>query len=227
MASRKNHVLAIALAGSGVAFALGSPAQAAVQVTNPSNLTDGGFECLKGNGAGCAPAQIQENWVTEGQPNFSRINRWNSNGNNAFTPLSPITQTWPLGQNVPFTVTYTQATKGVVFTLNYGGSLGLQTSSFEPLTRSPSINTLYIRTASGQNNTSYQTSLTGLQLYVGSGLNPTSTYSIGDVVASGLLSGREVKYAVVTGLPDSDFKITGVAKFVGPSLSGNWQIKAA
>lgn len=224
-ASVKNDVLAIALVGSGVAFALGSAAQAAVQIKNPSNLTDREFECLKGIGTGCAPARIQENWVTEGQPNFSRINEWTSN--NAFTARSEIKQTWPLSQNIPFTVTYSQATKGVVFELNYGGSLGVQTSSFAPLTRSPSINSLFIRASSGSNNTSFQTSLTNLKLSIGSAASPSNVFTIGDVVASGLTDGREVKYALVSGLPDSDFTITGVARFAGPNLSGNWQIKAA
>ncbi|WP_457767408.1 choice-of-anchor W domain-containing protein [Cyanobium sp. ULC082] len=207
-----------------------SPRALAVVVTNPSTLDDVGFNCLKGTGAGCTPATIEENWVVEGDgravPNaFTRINEWTSN--TAFTPRDQQDQLWPYNTTVPFSVVYTKASQGVVFSLDFGGSIGTKVSSFAPLTRSPAIDSLYIRVASGSNSTFFITSLTNLSLSTSQG-----TTSIGSITANGLASGREVKYAVVRDLPDSDFTITGNAFFNGPTSptplrGGNWQIKAA
>lgn len=91
-----------------------------------------------------------------------------------------------------------------MFSLDFGGSIGTRVCSFV-------------------------TALTNLNLITSEG-----TTSVGAIMVSGLATGREVKYAVGTELPDGDFTITGDAFFKGPSASpptpihqGNWQIKAA
>jgi hypothetical protein len=222
------------LATAGVLFAAEAPAaHANLVVTNPSSLDDIGFECLKGRN-GCTPALIEENWVVEGSRNFTRINEWTSNGTSSFIPRDQQNQTWPLNQTVPFFVDYIKATEEVVFRLNFGGTIGTKVSTFATLTRSPAINTLYFRAASGRDNTAFQTSLTNLVLTTSPDTPIEQIFSIGNITANGLASGREVKYAVVTGLPDSDFRITGDAFFAAPCPTvptspclGNWQIKAA
>ena len=208
----------------------GAPsARANVVVTNPSSLDDTLFNCLKGQGPGCTTI-IEENWVVEGDGrgtpnNFTRINEWTSNAD--FTARDPQIQLWPYGQSIPFFVDYIKATERVTFTLNFPSPIGTKTSTFAPLTRSPGIDSLYIRVASGLNNTTFRTSLTDLLLTTRPGTPGEQVFSVGSVTANGLASGREVRYAVVTGLPDADFRITGQALFDGTSRGGNWQIKAA
>jgi hypothetical protein len=219
------------LTTAGVLGVTAAPAaRANVVITNPSSLDDFGFECLKGRN-GCSPALIEENWVVEGSRNFTRINEWTSNGTNSFIPRDEQNQTCPLNQTVPFFVDYIKATEEVVFRLEFGGTIGTKVSTFDSLTRSPTINTLYFRVASGRDSTAFQTSLTNLMLTTSPGTATQQTFSIGNLTANGLESGREVKYAVVTGLPDSDFRITGDAFFAAPCPTspciGNWQIKAA
>lgn len=222
------------LATAGVLFAAEAPAaRANVVVTNPSSLDDFGFECLKGRN-GCSPALIEENWVVEGQRTFARINEWTSNGTNSFIPRDQQNQSWPLNQTVPFFVDYIKATETVKFTLNFPTPIGTKVSQFSSLTRSPAINTLYFRAAAGQNSTEFQTSLTNLVLTTSPDTPTQQTFSIGNLTANGLASGREVKYAVVTGVPDADFRINGNAFFAAPCTTpptsqclGNWQIKAA
>lgn len=223
------------LATAGILLAAEAPAaRAKVVVTNPSSLDDAQFRCLLGVEPGCTTTQVEENWVVEadgrGIPNgFTRINEWTSNS--TFTARDEQKQAFPYGTPVPFFVDYIKDTEEVVFRLDFGSPIGTKESTFSPLTRSSAINSLYFRVASGSNSTAFRTELTDLLLTTSPDTPDAHTFAIGDLTARGLASGREVNYAVVTGLPDSNFRITGNALFDSSDpvkdRAGNWQIKAA
>jgi hypothetical protein len=202
---------------ASLVLALASGSAQSLTVDNPSSLTDAEFECLKGNpAASCAPAKIEENWVVEGSANFARINEWTSN--QSFTPRDPINQSWPLGTDVPFSATYTKATGKVEFSIFNPTQISQATN----LTRSPFIDSLYIRTASSGGVNGAITRLTDLTLTQG-----TTTTDIGDVTSITSGTTREVSYAFVTGIPNEDFTISGIAFVDGSTSGANWQIKAS
>jgi hypothetical protein len=180
------------LVAAGIAWASAlRPAQAVV-VVEPSRSIDLEFNCLKGSGAGCPEVTLEKSWTVEAgaraMPNaFTRIHEWTSKS--TFTPCDQQNQLWPSGSTVPVSVVETKATQGVVFCLDFGGSIGTRVCSFV-------------------------TAVTNLNLITSAG-----TTSVGVIPASGLATGREVKDAVVTELLNGDFTITADAFFNGPSAS--------
>jgi hypothetical protein len=124
-----------------------------------------------------------------------------------------------------FTITYIKTTGTVAF--SYDG----RTSAFGGLTRSPSINSLFFRTASSGNAVGDTVQLTNLVLNTQSILN----FSLGSLSSTTIANPgtppqanlRQINYLVVNGQPDEDFTIRGDALITEERGGANWQMKAA
>jgi hypothetical protein len=195
---------------------------------------------------GANPVAFEESWVAEwkgpgptNNPNNQTINQWctntgnvpgcppngfapsgsaNGNPNVAYTAANSFTT--PNGSQ-PFSLTYNSTTKLIEWTIgttkicNTTPSSSCVPPAFD-LSRSGSIDTLYIRTSSsiGSGNI---TQLTNLML-------DGSPLAINALASTGGVLTRGINYLVVSGIT-GDFTLTGTNSFVG-APGGNWQIKA-
>jgi hypothetical protein len=231
---------------TGIAKGLGVVTQPAIlNSTTDASANDRNFECLKGLSnspvcTGANPVVFEESWVAEwkGPTGTNQtINQWCTNNGNAsgcnYAPLGSSPNGNPnvaYGVNNPtdqtqdFTLAYNSSTKLIEWTID--GQKICNTTSSNPtnctdpvfdLSRSGSIDTLYIRTASAF-GVGRSTSLTNLILN-------GSALSINTLTSSSSSSiTRGINYLVVSGIT-GDFTLTGTNSFVGDP-GGNWQIKA-